>query len=208
MRVDTGFYIGTKIMGPTKVLTWDPCLFGLWTVAQVQLQQLRALTLLGSVLLWRILAVHIIEMRAHVKKHKQNLEKSFETPEVDAGSECGNSKTKNPKALLDRLQDRFKAYWVDHTEHRAVPTNFREVWWNVGRWGSLDNVLVTLSALAMGAGMIYLHLRLDPSELASEMREAFGLNWFAGMFGMEEVDIATSSVSGLPRLSSRCPLGL
>ena len=69
-------------------------------IGQVQLEQLAAITTLGSVVLWRILRVHIVEVRAHVYWHKVKAEKVLPPLATDARSRVLGHFTSSPYWVL------------------------------------------------------------------------------------------------------------
>ena len=116
-------------------------------VEQIQLRQISDILTLGSVLLWRVLSIHIIEVSVEVHKHKEAALKKL------------NSK-------MEKIVDELR--WSVKGEH--IPRNFDQVNSMRGKIlrSPLELCLSAGSAIVLTVGMLFLQLRVDRGNANSE----------------------------------------
>ena len=121
-------------------------------VEQIQLRQISDILTLGSMLLWRILSIHIIQVSVQVHWHKCHAQRNlFRDPESDQ------------KAILEAFVLKFADYW----KISDPPTNFGIV----DKWEAVrgfDRVIIVSSSVVMFLGMFLLQLRVNPRAEAAE----------------------------------------
>ncbi|CAJ1414736.1 unnamed protein product [Effrenium voratum] len=129
-------------------------------VAQMQINQISDILSKGSIMLWRILSIHIIEVSAQVHWHKCEA--------LRRCSEAGENLSEMVE-LVESFEEAFIDSWkLDHEEH--VLDCFRKVSRPVVRCWSIETVVTWISTIGMFSGMLLLKLRLlwaDPETQVS-----------------------------------------
>ncbi|CAK9020352.1 Uncharacterized protein SCF082_LOCUS14881 [Durusdinium trenchii] len=151
-------------------------------VAQMQINQISDILSLGSILLWRVLSIHIIEVSAQVHWHK-----------CEALRKCSRNG-------VDKIVDDFSKTFGDswHLDDEHVPDCFSKV--SRARWSvpcGFDKVLIRASTFVMFGGMLLLQVRLLRSLKSLESLEtrvflSGGVSW-TDLWAFEE---ARESFSG------------